>query len=66
MRNTKLSSRRFLASLCLGQGQFFVNCDDAFVAYVSVVSLAFALELLLSEFLLYRYDHDELPGESED
>ena len=56
----------FLATLILGQGRLIGNLEHAFVAYVSVVSLAFALELFLSEFLLYRYDHDELPGESED
>ena len=55
----------FLATLILGQGRFIGNLDYAFIAYVSVVSLAFALELFLSEFLLYRYDHDGALGGNE-
>ena len=56
----------FLATLILGQGRLIGNLEHAFIVYVSVVSLAFALELFLSEFLLYRYDHDETPAGYED
>ena len=56
----------FLATLILGQGRLMGGLDYAFIAYVSVVSLALALDLFLSEFLLYRYDHDDPAPDSED
>ena len=55
----------FLATLLLGQGRFLGNLEHTLIAYVIVVSLALALDLFLSEFLLYHYDHDEPVDESE-
>ena len=56
----------FLATLILGQGRLMGGLEHTFIAYVSVVSLALALDLFLSEFLLYRYDHDDPAPDSED
>ena len=36
------------------------------IALVIVIALSIALELFLSEYLLYRYDHDEPFDESEE
>lgn len=55
----------FLATLLLGQGRFLGNLEHTLIAYVIVVSLALALDLFLSEFLLYHYDQDEPADESE-
>lgn len=56
----------FLATLILGQGKVMGNLEYTFIAYIIVVSLAIALEVFLSEFLLYHYDHDDPIDESED
>ena len=48
----------FLVTLILGQGKL--------MAYIIMVSLAIALEVFLSEFLLYHYDHDDPIDEGED
>lgn len=55
----------FLTTLFLGQGRLMGNLEYTLIAYVIVISLALALEIFLSRFLLYRYDHDEQPEESE-
>ena len=55
----------FLATLLLGQGKLLGNLEYNFIAYIIVVSLAIALEVFLSEFLLYHYDHDDPIDESE-
>ena len=36
------------------------------IALLIVLSLTLALYLFLSEYLLYRYDHDDLPAEDFD
>ena len=42
------------------------NLEYTLIAYVIIISLALALKIFLSEFLLYRYDHDEQLEESGD
>lgn len=56
----------FLATLVLGQGMFLRNLEYTLIAFVIVVALALALEVFLSEYLLYRYDHDDQMDESEE
>lgn len=56
----------FLAILVLGQGRFMGNLEYTLIAFIIVVSLSIALEVFLSEYLLYHYDHDEQPDESEE
>lgn len=56
----------FLAVLILGQGRLMGNLEYTLIALIIVVSLAIALEVFLSEYLLYRYDHDEQYSESEE
>ena len=55
----------FLAVLLLGQGRLMGNLEVTLIAFVIVVVLALALELFLSSYLLYRYDHDEPAGGDE-
>lgn len=40
--------------------------DAVLIALLIVLSLTLALYLFLSEYLLYRYDHDDLPAEDFD
>ena len=56
----------FLVTLILGQGKLMGNLEYTFIAYIIMVSLAIALEVFLSEFLLYHYDHDDPIDEGED
>lgn len=56
----------FFATLILGQGMFMRNLEYTFIAFVIVVALSLALEVFLSEYLLYRYDHDDQMEESGD
>lgn len=56
----------FLALLVLGQGKFLGNLEYTLIALIIVIALSIALEVFLSEYLLYRYDHDEPFGESEE
>ncbi len=56
----------FLATLFLGRGRLMGNLEYTLIAYVIIISLALALKIFLSEFLLYRYDHDEQLEESGD
>ncbi len=49
----------FLSTLILGQGRFMSNLEYTLIAFLIVVSLSIALGQFLSEYLLYRYDHDE-------
>lgn len=53
------------ATVILGQGALGGNFSFTFAAYIIVVSLALALNIFLGEYLLYHYDHDEQPEESE-
>lgn len=56
----------FLAILILGQGNFMGNLEYTLIALIIVIALSVALETFLSEYLLYRYDHDEQFDESEE
>lgn len=56
----------FLAVLILGQGRLIGNLEYTLIALIIVVSLAIALEVFLSEYLLYRYDHDDQITEGEE
>lgn len=56
----------FFATVILGQGRLMGSLEYTFIAYIIVVTLALALETFLSNYLLYRYDHDELFDESEE
>lgn len=55
-----------LASLLLCQGRLFGSLEHTLIALLIVIALSFALALFLSEYLLYRLDHDEPSDESED
>ena len=48
-----------IALVVLGQRRFGGNLDYTLIAMMIVLSLSVALALFLSEYLLYRYDHDE-------
>lgn len=57
----------FLAMIVVGQGRLMMSLEITLIAFFIVVVLALALELFLSEYLLYRYDHDDsLEDESEE
>ncbi len=56
----------FLALLVLCQGKLFGSLDYILIAVIIALSLALALRMFLSEYLLYRYDHDDHAVESED
>lgn len=49
----------FVAMLILGQGKLMGNLEYTLIALITVVAFSIALELFLSEYLLYRYDHDQ-------
>lgn len=42
------------------------NFEYTLIATIIVLSLALALGIFLSEYLLYRYDHDDHADESEE
>ena len=52
-------------TVILSQGRFLGSMECALVVYLGLVCLTLALDLFLGEYLLYRYDHDELTDESE-
>lgn len=54
----------FLATLILGQGKLMGNLEYTLIAFIIVIALSIALEVFLSEYLLYRYDHDDQFDES--
>ncbi|MFR6379179.1 MAG: DUF3796 domain-containing protein [Evtepia sp.] len=56
----------FFAILILGQGRLMGCLEYTLIALVIVIALSIALELFLSEYLLYHYDHDEPFDESEE
>lgn len=56
----------FLAVLILGQGKFMGNLEYTLITLIIVIALSIALEIFLSEYLLYRYDHDDQFDESEE
>lgn len=53
-----------LVILC--QGKLFGKLEYTLIAITIALSLALALRVFLSEYLLYRYDHDGLAEESEE
>ena len=55
-----------VALIILCQGKLFGNLEYTLIAAIITLSLALALGNFLSEYLLYRYDHDDLAGESEE
>lgn len=56
----------FLATLILGQGKLMGNLEYTLIALIIIVALSLALEVFLSEYLLFRYDHDEQFEEGEE
>ncbi|MDE6608113.1 MAG: DUF3796 domain-containing protein [Lachnospiraceae bacterium] len=56
----------FIALILLGQGKIMNNLEYTLIIFVIIVALAIALQLFLSEYLLYRYDHDGQLDESEE
>ena len=55
-----------LALIILCQGKLFGNLEYTLIASIITLSLALALGIFLSEYLLYRYDHDDQAEESEE
>lgn len=49
----------FLALIVLCQRKLLGNLDFTLIAIIIILSLALGLEIFLSEYLLYRYDHDD-------
>ena len=56
----------FIALIVLCQGKLFGSLENSFIALIIVLSLSLGLGLFLSEYLLYRYDHDEQYDENEE
>ncbi len=56
----------FIAFIILCQGKLFGSLDYTLIAVIITISVAFALKVFLSEYLLYRYDHVDQADESED
>ncbi|MCI8994310.1 MAG: DUF3796 domain-containing protein [Lachnospiraceae bacterium] len=56
----------FAAILILGQGRLMGNLEYTLIALIIVVALSIALQIFLSEYLLYRYDHQDAFEESEE
>ncbi len=52
--------------IILCQGKLFGNLEYTLIASIITLSLALALGIFLSEYLLYRYDHDDQAGEGEE
>ena len=48
-----------VALVILCQGKLFGNLEYTLIAAIITLSLALALGIFLSEYLLYRYDHDD-------
>jgi magnesium-transporting ATPase (P-type) len=55
-----------IALIILCQGKLFGNLEYTLIASIITLSLALALGIFLSEYLLYRYDHDDQAEESEE
>lgn len=49
----------FFAVLLLGQGKLINNLEYTLIALIIVIALSIALDMFLSEYLLYLYDHAE-------
>ena len=48
----------------IGCGKLFGNLEYTLVAAIIILSLALGLGIFLSEYLLFRYDHDDQAEES--
>ena len=55
-----------IALIIFCQGKLFGNLEYTLIAAIITFSLAFALGIFLSEYLLYRYDHDDQAEEGEE
>ena len=55
-----------IALIILCQGKLFGSLEYTLIATIITLSVALALGIFLSEYLLYRYDHDDLADESEE
>lgn len=55
-----------IALIILCQGKFLGNLEYTLIASIITLSLALALGIFLSEYLLYRYDHDDQAEEGEE
>jgi hypothetical protein len=55
----------FIALIILCRGKFFGNYEYTLIAIIVTLSLALALKIFLTEYLLYRYDHGDQTDESE-
>lgn len=55
-----------VALVILCQGKLFGSLEYTLIAAIITLSLALALGLFLSEYLLYRYDHGEQAEEGEE
>lgn len=55
-----------IALVILCQGKLFGNLEYTLMTTIIVLSLALALGIFLSEYLLYRYDHDAQADGSEE
>lgn len=62
--NKIASSIIFLACIVVGQGKLMGNLEYTLIAFLITVVLSIALDLFLSKYLLYRYDHDDQLAES--
>ena len=54
------------ALIILCQGKLFGNLEYTLIAAIIILSLALGLGIFLSEYLLYRYDHDDQAEEGEE
>lgn len=52
--------------IILCQGKLFGNLEYTLIASIITLSLALALGIFLSEYLLYRYDHDDQAEKDEE
>lgn len=53
----------FVALIIFCQGKLFGNLEYTLIAAIIILSLALGLRILFSEYLLYRYDHDDQADE---
>lgn len=56
----------FLAALFLGQGRLIGSLEYTLIALVVIIALSFALDIFLSQYLLYRWDQKERDEDKED
>lgn len=54
----------FLTLIVLCQGRLMDDLEYTLIAVIILLSLTLALGMFLSEYLLYKYDHDDQPDES--